>query len=96
MGEKGEGEPAPSAPAEKAEVAAHEREEVKAAPDPAKALPVPQEEPKKAEPKPKPKPEPNPEPKPEPKPFQKPFFFIVHSPFRLSAFGGSLPPLLHH
>lgn len=65
MGEKGEGEPAPSAPAEKAEVAAHEREEVKAAPDPAKALPVPLEEPKKAEPKPKPKPEP--EPKPEPK-----------------------------
>lgn len=71
MGEKGEGEPAPSAPAEKAEVAAHEREEVKAAPDPAKALPVPQEEPKKAEPKPKPKPEPKLEPKPEPKPEPK-------------------------
>ena len=65
MGEKGEGEPAPSAPAEKAEVAAHEREEVKAAPDPAKALPVPLEGPKKAEPKPKPKPEPKPEPKKE-------------------------------
>ncbi len=71
MGEKGEGEPAPSAPAEKAEVAAHEREEVKAVPEPAKALPVQKEEPKKAEPKPKPKPEPKPEPKKEAKPEPK-------------------------
>lgn len=67
MGEQGEGEPAPSAPAEKAEVAAHEREELKA-PEPAQALPVPKEEPRKAEPKPKPEPEPVKEvKKPEPK-----------------------------
>lgn len=66
MGEKGEGEPAPSAPAEKAEVAAHAREEVKPEPleRPAEAVPVPREEPAKPEPKPVPK---EPEPKPEPK-----------------------------
>ena len=73
MGDKGEGEPAPTPPAEKAEVAATAREETKAAPivAPKEERPMKKEGPKKPEPQPKPKPEPKPEPKKEEAPVKK-------------------------
>ena len=64
MGEPGEGELAPSAPAERADVAAHAREETQvASPPPVEAQTEPVEEVKKPDVKPVPKPEPKPEPK---------------------------------
>ncbi len=59
MGEQGEGEPAPTPPAERADVAAHAREETQvAAPPPAEAQTEPVEEVKKPDIKPVPQPKP--------------------------------------
>ncbi len=59
MGEQGEGEPAPTPPAERADVAAHAREETQvAAPPPAEAQTEPVEEVKKPDIKPVPEPKP--------------------------------------
>ncbi len=80
MGDPGEGEPAPTPPAKRAEVAATEREATKVAPEPTpdENRPMVREEPRKPEMQPLPKPEPkeeaipkkvekNPEPRPEKK-----------------------------
>ncbi|MDO5536546.1 MAG: protein TolA, partial [Desulfovibrionaceae bacterium] len=62
MGEPGQGEPAPTPPAQRAEVAASAREETMVAPDPAPAedRPMMKEEPRKPEIQPVPKPMPEP------------------------------------